>query len=206
MDFVWSAKGSAAFFSDTHRARYLKSSAIMNPPHDSTPLYALQHVSSERGLLYATAVDSMVILDGPTGHRFVTTSRADAIAGRYTGRFGRTDPDLALRIHTSRFKGIWKPLEADSAASHLAELPILDAESLYRSIRQFVSSGQIRSTFTAGELRNILPRPAAPELGAMLGSKIQRGVDDEEEEADIGQPQAGPPSKRLVTRRRAEMG
>jgi len=44
MHYEWSVKSRACFNTNSHRARYLKSDALMNPPSDPTPLYAIQVV------------------------------------------------------------------------------------------------------------------------------------------------------------------
>lgn len=192
MDFVWSVSGRDAFFADTHRARYLKSSAIINAPDASVPLYAIQLATSDRSLLYAT--DSLVLFDTPSGYRLIPNSQADTIAGRYNGRFGVHDQDIALRIDTAKFTSFWKPLVRDLTNGQIAKIPVTDVEGAYREVLRYTSD-QLPSSFTAGELRSLLPRPLAPEFGVALGTAGQARQDDFE-------PSSEPLSRRLITHKR----
>jgi hypothetical protein len=193
MDFVWSSSGRQAFFADTHRARYLKSSAIINPPHGSTPLHAIQLIASYRSLMYAT--DSLVLFDTPSGYRLTPNVQADAIAGRYNSYSGRNDPDVALRIDTAKFKAIWKPLGPDPTNGQLDQFPVIDIEGIYRAVLQQTckSSGAL-SAFTASKLKSIIPRPIAPEAGVALGTAIMAETEAE--------PCSEPPSRRLIPKKR----
>jgi hypothetical protein len=198
MDFVWSAGGRQAFFADTHRARYLKSSAIINPPHGSTPLYAIQLIGSIRTLLYAT--DSLVLFDGPSGYRLIHNAQADAIAGRHTGWFARQDPDHNLRIDTAKFKAIWTP-DQDPTDGQIEQFLPLDVEGVYRTVLQHKSSGLLPSAFTAGDLKSIIPRPIAPETGVALGTTI--GIGAQVGTAPSSEPSSEPPTRRLISKKRA---
>lgn len=191
MDFVWNESTRNDFLANSHRARYLRSSAIINPPRPVTPLFAIQFAAFNNVPLYLTPHESLIILAPSSGYYLLSTSDATRICATTPVR----NADLATPTRRLRIPpGLWT--DSPSLATTGFDPYWIEAaslHSLYQSICRMTVHGNVAPNWTAADLRSIIRRPTDPEPGVGLGTSVNcTGIERAAE----------PPSRRLIGRKR----
>lgn len=178
MNFSWNdEKMVAAFFRESQRGRYLKCNAIINPPAGSTPLYSIQFASFNYSLTFVTGKESLVLYATEDAYYLATTNQLDQTIGRRTQESRSVSgPDPVLRLANPHY--IWSEPVTENDAEKLHafhQFRHTELESVYNEITRSCVGyiGNIKSTITAAELRDLVPRPFAPSRGITLGTPIQ---------------------------------
>ncbi|GAB7349834.1 hypothetical protein MBLNU459_g0540t1 [Dothideomycetes sp. NU459] len=205
MDYVWSEDSYAAFLDTPHRNRYLICDAIMNPPPEDTPLYAVQYVSYKTCPVYVTAQDSLVLFTTDSCFYLAKTSELDspAVLGRWRSRRAPSGPDPTLRLATCPYLWDGSETAVEEEVEHsprawaeekaaMEPYRISSLEQLYYRFVRLCRAGGIASTFDARHLRSVIPRPRSPEPGVALGTPLGEGRDFSD-----------PPTSRGTTLKRA---
>lgn len=96
------------FAQESHRGRYLKCSAAINPPAADTPLYGIQHVSHIRAMIFDTPVTSLVILSA-SDLFLISTEELKGIVGSWDKYNKAKGPDPKHRLNSPGF--LWKAAE-----------------------------------------------------------------------------------------------
>lgn len=172
--FIWTETDRERFAADTPRARYLKCNAIINPLPEDTPLYAVQYIGYSSCPTYTTTENSLVIfatkVPTPT-YYLCTTEQLEVILKLWNKRWPAEGPEPEARLNQP--PQMWKRL-AGAVPEELRKLDdfkISSAQTLYQEVigRCVPVVGDMKPTFTARELRDIIPRPQHPEGGVRLG-------------------------------------
>lgn len=160
-----------AFFDSSHRARFLKSNAILNPPLMQTPLFAIQLMHIENIPLFATNPESLVIFSTSSAYFVTSTKDLDNSLRRKVSR-SKAFRELRLEIPLQIFKS------SDASERDLGQR-CKSLESLYDAITMRCST--LLPTFTAKQLREeIIPRPSDPlsqRAGIPLGTPFPKEED-----------------------------
>lgn len=176
MRYTHTESEQLAFWSEGHRARYLRSSALINPPPATTPLYAIQYLGFDKAPLYVTPVESLVLSATSSAYYLSTTVEMKDLVGLWDASksYSPSGPDPSARLNQPRF--LWRetPTESEEAMIRTMGRPS-SVEELYEMIleRCTPTPGGVASTFDASELRSIFPRPERPEPGIALGGGEQ---------------------------------
>jgi hypothetical protein len=177
LNFVWTESDRARFAQDTQRARYLKCNALINPLPEGTPLYAVQYISYSSCPTYTTTRNSFVIfattVPAPT-YYLCTTKQLEVILKPWNKRWPAEGPEPEARLNQP--PQMWKKNQTGAVPPELRQLDpykVASAQMIYNEItrRCIPLLGEIPPTFTARELRDIIPRPQSPEDGVRLGSR-----------------------------------
>ncbi|KAK3703993.1 hypothetical protein LTR37_014096 [Vermiconidia calcicola] len=170
MPLVWSDKAVARFLADSHRGRYLRSNAFINPPASDTPLYGVQY-AYQRCPVFQTSVDTQVMFATKGGYYVARTSVLVGILGiDNAGKLGSANwlwDQSSLdkgRDHEKR-----KSMNVAMRAFHLASL-----EEVYQHIVLQCSGGGLKESLMASEVGSIIPRPQPiiVSSGRALGSGL----------------------------------
>lgn len=203
MDYTWSEEATARFFKTPHRARYLSCDAVGNSPHHATPLFAIQFSNFAKSILYATSTASLILLCTDTAYFLATTLQVEQAAGRWQGKKPPADPDIAQRLQASAIHGLWTGAQPTEAVQDMQQYQLPDLREVYLQIVDMVERRKLVSTMTADELRDLIPRPVAPERGEELGTPIEGLLEGSAAEVPgTTEPSAEPPSRRLVRKPR----
>ncbi|KAG9693658.1 hypothetical protein KCU95_g3198, partial [Aureobasidium melanogenum] len=169
INYTWTQESRQAFLSDTHRGRYLKSDIMINPPEPLVPLYAMQYVSSNNQSLYKTPTESLILLATDTSFYLVTTTEMERIGGGWPiGKRPPRGPEPEKRLNTVGY--VWDRNKDTVRAAAMLPYQSLHLEDLYQRIVNRCNPLDLPSTFTAGDLPGLIPRPPAPEAGLPLGT------------------------------------
>lgn len=103
MSCHWNQSMCRAFFDSSHRAQFLKSNAILNPPLLQTPLFVIQLIHKENIPLFATNPESLVIFLAAFAYFMATTEDVDNALGRKVSR-SKAFRELRLEIPLHIFK------------------------------------------------------------------------------------------------------
>lgn len=171
MRYAWSAADGVRFAGDPQRARYLKTNAIMVPPPAETPLYAIQYVGYSSCPTYTTPANSLIVFASDSAYFLGTTEEFETTIGRWDKAHHAHGPEPEARLNQPAC--LWNPLVAN-ANTELAKLQafkLTTPEALYDKIIRLCDplTGSVQATFTARELRDIVPNAPAPESGTALG-------------------------------------
>jgi hypothetical protein len=178
MNLVWSQEDKALFTRDTQRGRYLKCNALISPPPDGLPLFAIQYIGYSSCPTYSTPGESLVIFANEESYYLATTEDLKRTLGIWNKPYKASGPDPKVRLNQPT--GLWQapPSRSNSVSAALSKLDAFKIKSpalLYAAITgRCRAMGKVAPTFTAGELRGILPHPKAPEAGLPLGSDSGR--------------------------------
>jgi hypothetical protein len=178
MNYKWSEPARANFFNSSHRSRYLACDALINPPSDNIPLYAIQYAKHAQYALYATLDETLIVLATPTTFYLVTSSEMEQIIGhRRKGGRKLMGPDPGSRLDTAPYLWQQSALNNANQAQHKTYNKMQDyrhknIKELHNGIIQKCRSEVMGSTLTAKELRQIIPRPSLPEAGIPLGTPL----------------------------------
>jgi hypothetical protein len=116
----------------------------------------------------------MVVLACDETYYLATTSQLEHTLGAWNKPWKASGPEPEARLNQP--PGLWHNAKSQATTAVLSKLDsykVQSPELLYKEITRRCSPlGEIRPTLTAGELRAILPRPAAPEAGSPLGSAL----------------------------------
>ncbi|EME77083.1 uncharacterized protein MYCFIDRAFT_180416 [Pseudocercospora fijiensis CIRAD86] len=172
--FVPSNDDRQAFFRHSHRGRYLRSSALMNPPHASTSVFASKYISYEQYPLYITSAESLVVIAGTKG--FYTFTNAQA--GRMFGKMKRVrgGPDPGSRLQTPSI--LWQKPSADADVAKLASFEQHRRNSLEDVYEWILAccttpSRTVQPSFSGREFQSVLPRAPGPSQGQQpLGTPL----------------------------------
>lgn len=169
MNYVWSNESRQAFLDESHRGRYLKSDIMINPPQSRVPLYAIQYVASNNQAIYKTQIDSLVLLAATESFFLVKTSDLERIGGDWPskGKKPARGPEPEKRLDTAGY--VWDRHKDTVKADAMIPHRVRAVEDLYHRIVNRCNPTDLPSTFDAGELRTLIPRPEAPEAGLPLG-------------------------------------
>lgn len=174
LNFVWSEEDQARFARDAQRGRYLKCNALINPPPDGLPLFAIQYIGYSSYPTYFTPVESLVVFANEQSYYLATTEELKHTLGLWNKPYKASGPDPEARLNQPT--GLWQApsTRSKSVSATLSKLDPFKVDSpvlLYAAITgRCRAMGEVAPTFTAGELRGILPHPEAPEAGLPLGS------------------------------------
>ena len=169
MNYVWSDTSRAAFLAESHRGRYLKCDFMTNPPQDTIPLYAIQYTSHSNQALYITPVDSLILTATKTCFYLVKCSELEKVGGRWPSKKRPPKgPDPGQRLNTAPY--LWDGKKDPQKAQALQSYQRLGLEEVYRNVIVQCNPANLKSTFSAIELRGLIPRPLDPEIGFALGS------------------------------------
>ena len=174
MDFNWNEHTHAKFISEPQRGRYLKCSAISNPPGDETPLYAIQY-AVQRCPVFDTPQASLIIFATESGYYLLSTTAAAATLG-----YDKKDPSklgsanwLWDRASLDKGRDRDQRKERDTAMS---PYKLADLEEVYLAIVQQCSEvGNLDATLTPRLLRDLIPRPD-PDQASRTGSALGDGL------------------------------
>lgn len=162
MNFVWSDDDRERFRQSSHRARYLRSSALVNNVPPSTPVYPIQFAHFQNFHLFATYQSSLVVFSTPEDFFVTTTAALEGTFGRKQGRVrGGEDPEMRLEVPVQ----LWAvgrtayPSFSTSALGSVEEL--YDRIMLQRSGN--AGAGEVIATLSMGQVRGTIPRPYAPK-------------------------------------------
>lgn len=195
MPFVWDGDTCDGFSKETQRGRYLKCSALINPPPPNTPLYAIQHIGHARAPVYGAITESLILLAAADAYYLMPTQEYGRVVGRWDKTYKPGGPDPDWRLNQAPF--MWKtPLDQAGIIKWQGMQPSrLDTtEALYdRIVQSCRPDGGIPSTFTAAQLTFVIPRPGNPEPGVQLGLTP---------EGTLNNTSAEPASRRGVSKKR----
>lgn len=174
MRYAWTPEARAAFYRDSHRARYLRSSAIVSPPPNPTPLYAIQYTPSAQYPVAVTHVPTLVLLVNSDFHLTTSVELERLFGRRSTSAAPATNlRDRALLEPIPFVWGGELPASAAAAANREAIRPARreGLEDVYRGILADCQpwTGTIPATMLAGSLKDMLPRGPSPQTGIGLG-------------------------------------
>jgi len=181
--FLWTNADRECFATDTQRARYLKCNALINPLPEDTPLYAVQYIGYSSCPTYTTTINSLVIFATkvitPT-YYLCTTEQLEGILKPWNKRWPAEGPEPKARLNQP--PQMWKR-QAGPIPPELLQLnpfKVASAQVLYQEVvrRCVPIVGEMAPTFTARELREIVPRPRQPEDGIMLGATPARATEE----------------------------
>ena len=169
MAFAWSDDSVAAFSHESHRARYLRSSALCSLPPSDTPLFAIQY-AVQRTPLYLTEHPSLVLLAAHDAYYLATTSELAAILGTSKNEPHKLQSANWLWDRASLDKGRdnRRAKDASMAAFRHATL-----DTVHSAIALYRRNGLVE-TFHAGLMHSYIPRPDPnmPAIGQALGGLI----------------------------------
>lgn len=177
--FIWTDSDRARFNRDSQRARYLKCNALISPLPAATPVYAIQYIGYSSCPTYTTAKDSLVVFatksPSPTYYLCATT-QLELILKRWNKRWPASGPEPEARLNQP--PEMWKRQSGGQIPTELHQLDPLkigSPQALYFEITRRCAplTGDIRATFTARDMGDIIPRPGRPEDGVMLGHTIE---------------------------------
>lgn len=173
MDYEWSESSRAAFYGESHRARYLRSSALCSLPPPDTPLYAVQYVI-QRTPVYLTTLPSLVLFAAENHYYLATTTELGEILGLDRKEPRKLNSANWLWDRSSLDKG--KDKDKDNRKHKDARMSAFKHDSLelaHVAITQYRRSG-LSETFTAGDLYLRIPRPGsnAAAVGRGLGTLV----------------------------------
>lgn len=158
-----------AFLNSSHRARFLQSNAILNPPLLQTPLFAIQLIHTENIPLFATNPESIVIFSAAFAYFMATTEDVDNALGRKVSR-SKAFRELRLEIpHIFKDSARGSEISNRDTGQRCESL-----ESLYNAVTILCRS--LSPTFTAKQLREeVIPRPSnllSQRAGIPLGTPL----------------------------------
>lgn len=189
MNYVWSEESTSNFLAESQRGRYLKCDFMINPPRDMTPLYAIQYVSHRNQALYATPIDSLILAATKSSFYLTKCSTLEKVSGRWPSNKRKPrGPDPEHRLNTAPY--LWSGEDDEEKAAALQTDRKMSLEEVYNSVVTQCTPTDLSSSFSAIQLRGLIPRPPAPETGLPLGSP------DEQTHFKS----ADPPSRRGETR------
>jgi hypothetical protein len=189
MPFVWTEQGCKGFFQSSHRTRYVASDFQLNPPPMQTPIYCFQVAANGRYPLYTTAHASYLILQA-TALYFGKLADLEAVIGRPPGGKARVK-DSAVRLQT--IPELWnKSQDLTERVEKLEKFKYTSLKAIYDAICDVCRVPVAASSFTAGDLWQIIPRPLHPEAGVALGTPLDYTETDEHRGCDP----SGPPTRR----------
>jgi hypothetical protein len=136
------------------------------------PLYAIQYIGYSSCPTYTTPQESLVVFANDESYYLATTTQLKHTLGLWDKTYKASGPDPESRLNQPA--GMWQKQASNDGRRTLQKLEIYRLQSpllLYTEItRRCMPMGEVAPTFTAGELRGILPRPEDPETGTSLGS------------------------------------
>lgn len=172
MDLVWD-KDIDTFANDSHRARYLMSSAIMSPPPDCTPMYAIQYVSHQNGLIFSSDPPSLILIATKKTYYLCSTLDYERIFGQKRNNAGKLTlaPYLwnELLLQQGKDQAIRRQ---NMAAMAPFAISTLEEACLALARRCSPRSEDLQPTFSAAALKTVVPRAdrvAAASVGSTLG-------------------------------------
>lgn len=200
MDFVWDQQLQKGFLESSHRSRYLKCDGQINLPYGATPLYGIQYTANSRYALYVTSSPSFVVLATQSTIYLASTSELDILIGRWpTKKSKPSGPSPELRLNTAAY--MWFT-GTDKVKMNTTERQIQESMAqmhevgnvmgLYDRIINICTSGNMKPTFTADQVRDMAPRPEQPETGIPLGTPLQISNPSD----DVIDGSSNPPSRR----------
>ncbi|SMR49932.1 unnamed protein product [Zymoseptoria tritici ST99CH_3D1] len=166
--FRWNDGDAEAYLADSQRARYLRASAIANPPPDYTPLFAIQY-AIQRCPVFFTRTQSQIIFATPCAFYHGLTDEFGCILGRDHKDHSKLGSANWLWDRGSLDKGRDDRRAKDAQMGRFQRSSLL---SLYNSIVQRCCNGELQQSYEAVELRDLIPRPsvsAARSVGSQLG-------------------------------------
>jgi hypothetical protein len=188
MNFIWSQETTANFLAESHRGRYLKCDFMVNPPIDMTPMYAIQYVSHSNQALYKTPIDSLILAATKSNFYLSKCSTFEEVGGRWPSwKRSPKGPDPGKRLDTAPY--LWDEKKDPEKAAALQTDQMTSLEDVYTKVVDQCKPTNLSSTFSAIQLRGLIPRPVAPEIGLPLGAP----------DADEQFKSADPPSRRGET-------
>ena len=192
MRFVWDRRTQQNFFSQTHRGRYLLSSAAMNPPIDATPLFCIRLVYWKYCSVIANHIDELVLYQVKEPPSFYLAKMSDLIAllGYIRGPQAKLN-HAAFLWHSPGDEEL--SVEKQRLFDEMQRYRLDSTERVYECITRLCSSTDdgVRPTISAGGLVRLFPRPRAM-AAASVGTALGEGVSSE------------PPSRRGVPRNRGK--
>jgi hypothetical protein len=106
MPLVWDEDMRHGFAQESHRGRYLKCSAAINPPAADTPLYGIQHISHLRAMIFDTPIPSLVILSAGDDLFMISTDELKGTVGVWDKYHKAKGPDPEQRLNSP--SSLWK--------------------------------------------------------------------------------------------------
>ncbi|THX31612.1 hypothetical protein D6D12_02718 [Aureobasidium pullulans] len=175
MDYSWTDQAQRGFYSESHRGRYLKCNALINPPPDATDIHCVQFINSLQPV-YVTSNLSLVVYANETEFYLSTTTELDAILGRQ--RFNRATRAPHSDLIIAKTPYVWNKTlllnprnnRWDEEARIMERFKITSFEGLFEKIT--LQCGTVPPTMRASELRTTIPHPAYPEIGIPLGVSL----------------------------------
>lgn len=180
MDYVWNEAAYRDFVREPHRGRYLKCNALINPPPDLTPLFAVQFVDTMRGVAYTTPVPSLILYATDVAYYLAGTDELEQTVGRWSRRWRPSGADPEARLNTAPFLWNATTAEAQQQKTTMERFKQTTIEALYDElVRRCVAEVDgIPATFEASELIHVVPRPSRPEPGIALGRTVLGNIDE----------------------------
>jgi hypothetical protein len=182
MNYIWSDTSRANFFKSSHRSQYLACDGLINPPANNTPLYAIQYAAHATYAVYATSAESLIVFATPSTFYVGTSSELEEVIGLWPKK-KRALVSLDPHVRLNTTPSLWQQSALEKADQNgkqiydaMQDFKVEDVKALYDEIIQQCRPGGIRSTFTADELRQTIPRPVAPEAGIPLGTPFNSSL------------------------------
>ncbi|KAK1071483.1 hypothetical protein LTR74_003361 [Friedmanniomyces endolithicus] len=175
MDFTWGDGEYAEFIREPQRSRFLRCNALINPPPDPTPLYAVQVIAHWQSMAFVTPTPSLVLYATPSLYYLATTSelRHPDTIGAWSRAHKPRGPEPEARLNTALC--LWddatrsESSDAQQRRAAMRDMEHTSLEALYDEIVRKCTP-PFPPSFEASELRQLIPRPSAPEPGTPLGS------------------------------------
>ena len=169
--FVWSAQNATAFRHESHRGRYLKCNALINPPKEPCPIYPMQVITSSDAPIYSTQQKSLVIFTTQSALYLASTAELEETPGGWPSKQLPKGPDPKRRL--SKIPHLWDKTDHESHEDFIVMQPyrVRDLVSLYDEIVKRCESSGVPST-TVSAIDQHIPRPAASEPGDPLGTTV----------------------------------
>ena len=171
MPLAWSDQTYTGFTADTHRARYLRSSALVSASALlDCPLYPIQY-AIRRCPVFATSSESQVIFATPSGYYVSSTSELEEILGL---------EKKGSKLASANWLWDEKSLDKgrDDRRSKFAAMGVYHVASLeavYDELMRRCSANNPNAVaLTSQELQALIPRPSsqAADVGRQLGARV----------------------------------
>lgn len=178
MNFKHDNTTQAAFDAESQRGRYLKCNALINPPSELTPLYAIQFNDSAVSQLYITQKPSLALIMNASHFFLASTIDLERIVGRWgSGKAKRpTGADPHLRLDTMPYLYDQDKLAAGTRSKfeQLQGYRYDGIEQVYHAIIRLCNrgTGSIPVTMNVNMLRGVVPRGNSPYGGMSLGTPL----------------------------------